>query len=235
MLVGCRTDVDVHVRVRSDGAGTVTVTAVIDAEAARQIGDISGLAFTDLTEVGWKVQGPSSSDDGALRVVAVRRFTSPEELAAVLEEVGGPNGVFSDTSLELTDGFASSSTSFRTKLSLSGDPAQFSDPALTELLGGLPLGRTPEELAAQGVTDPDAGTLTVRVSMAGGVDESNGDLVRGVATWKASITGGKATDEVLVATATEHRTSTWVLVGLGGVLVVVGLAVAVVGRLRRPD
>jgi len=233
-LTGCRTDVDVAVRVRPDGAGTVTVTVVLDAEAARQVGDPSKLALSDLTDAGWRVDGPSTSD-GGLRIVAVRPFSSPEQLAAVLDEVGGAEGVFSGTSLEMTDGFATSSTSFRTTLTLSGDPAQFSDAALSELLGGLPLARTPEELAAEGATDRDSATLTVRVSLPGGVDESNGEVAKGVATWSASMAGGKATGETLTATASERRTTTWVLVGAGVLLIAVGLVVAVVGRVRRTD
>lgn len=230
----CRTDVAVDVDVRPDGAGTVTVTVDMDAEAAAQVGDPANLSLADLTDAGWDVEGPTARD-GGLRVVAVRRFGSPAELPAVLEEVGGADGVFSATSLELSDGFASSSARFGTTLSLTGDPAQFSDEQLTQLLGGLPLGRTPEELAALGADGTDGSTLTVRVSLPGGVDESNGDVADGVASWSAPLTGGTATDESLQASSSERRTATLLLVGAGALLVVAGLVVAVVGLTRRGD
>jgi len=232
----CRTDVEVHVRVEPDGAGAVTVTVDLDAEASTQVGDPSNLALGDLTDAGWSVDGPSEHD-GGLRIVAVRPFSSPDELAAVLDEVGGADGggggVFSDTSLERSDGFASSSTAFRTTLQLSGDPAQFSDDELTQLLDGLPLGRTPEELKAAGANAEGAATLRVRVSLPGGVDESNGKVVRGVASWSAPMNDGTATDTTLHASSTERRSTTLVLTGLGVVLLVGAAAAVVVGLRRR--
>jgi hypothetical protein len=234
VAAACRTDVDVHVQVEPDGSGRVTVTVDLDAEAAAQLGDPAGLSFEDMTSAGWEVEAPAARD-GGLRIVAVRPFATPEQLAGVLDEVGGADGVFSGTSLVLGDGFATSSTSFRTDLSLSGDPAQLSDEQLTQVLGGLPLGRTPEELAALGADRPDAATLTVRVSLPGGVDTTNGDIDDGDATWSAPMTGGTATDESLTASADERRTSTLVLAGAGAALVVAAIAVAVVGLTRRRD
>lgn len=217
-------------RVRPDGSGTVTVTADLDAEAAAQLGDPANLALGDLTAAGWELDGPTGRR-GGLRIVAVRRFASAEQLPAVLEEVGGPDGVFRDTSLVIEDGFAATTSTFRTKLHLSGDPAQLSDEQLTALLGGLPLGRTSEELAAIGADRADAATLTVRVSLPGGVDDTDGALRAGTATWSAPITGGTATDEVLHAASTQRRTTTLVLVGAGVVLVLAALVWAVVPML----
>jgi hypothetical protein len=232
VAAACRTEVDVQVQVQPDGSGRVVVTVDLDAEAAAQLGDPAGLSFEDMTSAGWEVEAPAARD-GGLRIVAVRPFASPEALATVLDEIGGVDGVFSDTSLELADGFASSSVSFRTDLALSGDPAQLSDEQLTQVLGGLPLGRTPEELAALGADSPDAATLTVRVSLPGGVDDSNGEVEDGTASWSAPMTGGTATDEQLTATAEERRTSTLVLGGAGAALVVAAIVVAIVGLTRR--
>ena len=234
VAAACKTEVDVHIRVAPDGSGTVTVTVDLDAEATAQVGDPANLSFEDMTSAGWEVDGPAERD-GGLRVVATRGFATPEQLQAVLDEIGGADGVFSGTSLERTDGFASSTTDFRTQLRLSGDPAQFSDEQLTQVLGGLPLGRTPEELAALGADRPDAATLTVRVSLPGGVDSSSGDVADGTATWTAPLTGGVATDEELTASAEERRTSTLVLAGAGAVLVVLAVVVAAVGLTRRND
>ena len=103
------------------------------------------------------------------------------------------------------------------------------------MLGGLPLGRTPEELAALGADRPDAATLTVRVSLPGGVDSSSGDVADGTATWTAPLTGGVATDEELTASAEERRTSTLVLAAAGALLVVLAVVVAAVGLTRRND
>ena len=228
----CRTDVVVDIDVRPDGAGTVTATVDLDAEAAAQVGDPANLSFGDLTEAGWEVEGPAARD-GGLRLTVRRAFDTPDQLAAVLDEIGGPDGVFTGTSLVLSDGFASSSTRFETTVSLTGDPAEFSDEQLTQLLGGLPLGRTPEELAALGADSADASTLTVRVSLPGGVDESNGDVVDGTATWSAPMTGGSATTETLDAAASDRRTGTLLLAGAGVLLLVLAGVACVVGVVRR--
>lgn len=228
-LTACRTDADVGIAVRPDGSGTVTVTVDLDAGAAAQLGDPAGLALEDLRSAGWRLTGPTARR-GGLRIVAVRRFTSPDQLAAVLDEVGGARGVFRRTSLRLTDGFASSSVRFRTSLHLSGDLSELSDARLTELLGGLPLGRTPEELAAAGADSRGAGRLTVRVSLPGGVDESNGRVVDGTAGWSAPLSGGGPTDTTLTASAGETRPVTLLLVGVGVVALCAGLVVAVTAR-----
>jgi len=236
VLVGaaCRTDVDVSIDVRPGGAGTVTVTADLDQAAAAALGDPANLSFDDLTAAGWKVTDPAARN-GGVRVVAVRSFASADQLPSVLDEVGGADGVFTSTSLRLSDGFASSSTAFRTTLQLSGDLGQFSDGQLKELLGGLPLARTPEELAASGADAAGAARLTVRVALPGGVDGGNGKVAKGVASWTASMSGGAATDKELTATGTEQRSRSLVLLAVGAALIVGAVIVTVVGLARRRD
>lgn len=231
---GCRTDVDVAVAVRDGGSGTVTVTVDLDAAAAKALGDPHDLALDDLSAAGWRLRGPTARR-GGLRVVAVRAFASPLQLAAVLDEVGGRNGVFRGTTLRLEDGFAASSTTFRTRVHLEGDLSELSDPQLTAVLGGLPLGRTPEELAAAGVGSSATGRLTVRVGLPGGVDATNGTLSHGVARWSAPIAGSKATDEVLTASSNDRRLGTLVVTVGGLALVVVAAVVAVTALRSRRD
>jgi hypothetical protein len=98
-------------------------------------------------------------------------------------------------------------------LTSTGDPAVVSDPELTALLGGLPLGRTPEELAAVGADRPDAATLTLRVVLPG-ADE---------AQWSVPLTGGQPAS--VVVDESSNVLSTTRIVGL---LAVVGLLVAAV-------
>lgn len=225
LLTGCRTDVDVRVAVRPGGSGTVAVTVDLDADAADHLGDPKRLALDDMRTAGWRVTGPIARGR-ALRLVAVRPFGSPDQLAAVMEEIGGDRGVFRGTSLRLSDGFAHSSTRFRTSLHLQGDLSELSDPKLTTLLGGLPLGRTAEELAASGLNSPDAGRLTVRVLLPGGVDSSNGTVTGGVARWSVPLSGGSTTAERLTASAQERRNGTFLLVGAGVVMLVAAAALA---------
>jgi hypothetical protein len=116
---------------------------------------------------------------------------------------------------------------------LTGSPEQFGDAALTEALGGLPLARTPEELAFSGAADPSAMTLEVAVELPGGDPDTNGDVRDGAAVWSFPVTGGEPTSAELSSTATVESGTTriMVLVGVGGLLVAAGLAA--VGVLRR--
>lgn len=230
--VGCRTDVGVAVAVRPDGSGTVTVTVTLDREAAAQLGDPSSVALGDLRIAGWRVADPVRAAGGGLRFRAVRPFGSPAQLEAVLTEVGGADGVFRKVDLSIDDGLASTSYRFRSGLELSGDPAQFSDPELTKVLGGLPLGRTPEELRAVGADGTAAGRLTVSVDLPGGSPDTNGTVRAGRAVWGYPLSGGRATSTVLTssASATDGRTITLLVAGVG--LSVAAIVVAVVGIVR---
>jgi hypothetical protein len=234
LLAGaCEVRSQVGVSVDEDGSGTVDVTVRLDGEAARRLGDpATALRTDDLVAAGWTVQEPAAAEDG-LVLEARRSFASPEDLPGVLDELGGVDGVFRDVRLEIDDGFARTEYAFSARVELTGSPEQFGDAALTEALGGLPLARTPEELAFSGAADPSAMTLEVAVELPGGDPDTNGDVRDGAAVWSFPVTGGEPTSAELSSTATVESDTTriMVLVGVGGLLVAAGLAA--VGVLRR--
>lgn len=232
LVAGCRTDARVAVAVREDGSGTVTVTVTVDAEAAAQLGDPEAVASEDLRQAGWSVSG-AEPHRGGLRWVLRRGFSSPAELGAVLEEVGGPTGVFRGVRLTVTDGIASTDYAFRTRVELSGSLEQFSDPDLTAALGGVPVGWVPEELALVGADRPEAGRLVLTVELPGGSPSTDGEVVDGVSRWEFPLTGGAATSTVATASSTDGSLLPWVLGGVGVVLVVGAAVVAVASRLRH--
>lgn len=224
VAAGCRTVVTVDIRGDDDGSGTVTVTAVLDAEAVAALGGAEALFLDDLRAAGWQVAEPRPAGDGRLGIEASRRYRDGEELSAVLAEVGG-DSIFTDTVSTVEDGFGRTTYRTGTTVSVTGDPASLSDDALTATLGGLPLGRTPEELAAAGVSEPGAGRLVVRVTVpGGGVDEESFDL-----------TGGEASSARVAAEATETDLLVWALVAAAGALAVVAVVLALRGvrRSRR--
>lgn len=232
VVAGCRTEVVVGVDVRPDGSGTVTVTASLDAEAATQLGDPAQLSFQDLATAGWTAEPAEEVDGGGLRIRVRRRFASPDELASVLAEVGGRDGVFRDVGLDVTDALASTDYRFRADIRVTGDPAQFGDPDLTAALGGLALGRTPEELAALGTADADAATLTLSVRLPGDAPDTNGTLRSGRAEWTVPLTGGTATSEDARSASSVAKGRTRALLGAAAVLLVLALVVLVVGLVR---
>jgi hypothetical protein len=232
VLAGCRTTARVGVDVRPDGSGTVTVSVVLDAQAAAQLGDPSRtVPLGDLATAGWKVAAAAKDGDG-LCFSGTRAFTSPRQLPAVLAEVGGTDGVFRDVRLAVDDGTFGTSYSFRARVVLSGDPSQFSDADLTKTVGGFALGRTPEELTASGATAPGAATLVVSVELPGDAPETNGTVRGGRAEWSFPVSGGTATDARLRSASSDTDPQVIVLAAVGAGLLVLALVVLVVGLVR---
>jgi hypothetical protein len=234
LSTACQVRTEVAIDVEEDGSGTVTVTARLDAEAADRLGDpATALRTDDLQAAGWRVDDPASGDDGALTLRAVRDFGSPDQLATVLDEVGGADGVFGNTELSVEDGFASTGYDFTTSVELSGELEQFGDAFLTLSLGGLALARTPEELAAEGADDPATATLDVVVALPGVAPETNGEVRDGAAAWQFPLTGGEATSTTLTSSSTVEDSGTRTTILVGVVLLLVAAALAVAGLVLR--
>lgn len=234
LLGACEVRTDVAVRVDEDGSGTVVVTVVMDAEAAARLGDpATALRTDDLAAAGWTLDEPGTDDGGTLTLRATRSFASPAELPGVLDEVGGVDGVFRGTELSVGDGFNTTTYTFGTEVELTGNPEQFGDELLTSSLGGLALGRTPEELAFEGAADPSTATLRVLVELPGGAPGTNGTVEGDRAVWEFPMTGGEPTAAQLASESSLGGSSTLVLFVLGGVALLVAVGLAVVGLLRR--
>lgn len=230
--VACRVDTVVEVDVHDDGSGVVTVAVTLDRSAATELGEPAAVAVEDLEEVGWDVADPEEVD-GGLRLVARRSFARPGDLPRVLEEVGGVGGVFREVALVVRDGPGRVSYRFDARVVLSGDPAQFADPELAAALGGLPLGRTPEELAFLGADDPATATLELAVRLPGPAPDTDGRVVDGRAVWRFPVTGGAPTDQAVRSSSrVVDRTATILLVAAVAVAVV-ALVVLVAGAVRR--
>lgn len=233
MAGACEVRSDVAIRVEPDGSGVVAVTVRLDAEAARRLGDPAVVLSTeDLVAAGWTVEEPESAD-GGVALAARRSFASPEDLPSVLAEVGGPDGVFRDVQLSVRDGLARTEYDFSAAVELTGSPEQFGDDQLTAALDGLPLARTPEELALEGAADPEAITLEVAVSLPGGEPTTNGEVRDGAAVWSFPVSGGEPTSATLTSTSTTTAGSTRLLALAGVLALLVAAALGAVGLWRR--
>ena len=234
LLPACEVRTEVAIDVEDDGSGTVVVTARLDAEAAGRLGDpTTALRTDDLVAAGWRVDEPVGGDDGALTLRVARDFGSPDQLATVLDEVGGVDGVFRGAELSIEDGFAATAYDFTTSVELTGDLEQFGDAFLTSSLGGLALARTPEELAAEGADDPATATLDVVVSLPGGEPTTDGEVRGSAAVWEYPLTGGEATSDTLTSSSTVEDSGTRTLILVGGVLLLAAAASAVAGLVLR--
>ena len=230
----CRVQSEVAIDVAEDGSGTVEVRVVLDREAARLVGDpATAIRLDDLRAAGWDVPEPERAEDGSVTLVGRRAFSGPDQLGPVLEEIGGTEGVFSAVSLRVDDGFGSADYQLATTVHLTGSPEQFSDSELAAALDGLPLARTPEELAAEGVDDPRTATLEVSVRLPGGTPRTTGSVEDGRATWTFPVTGGEGTTEQLEVSSTTSSGRTGQLVILAAITGALALVALVVGLLRR--
>lgn len=95
VLAGCRVDTLVTIAVEGPG-GEVEVRFEADEEAVSVVGGpgvvAQGAQVTDLRKAGWEVSGPRRSAGGGAVVTAAKRFSRPEELGAVVDELSGPEG-----------------------------------------------------------------------------------------------------------------------------------------------
>ncbi len=233
VLGACEARGEVAVAVEEDGSGVVAVTVRLDAEATRRLGDPAvALQSADLAEAGWDLDQPQLSN-GTLVLRAERAFASPDDLALVFDEIGGADGVFREVGLTVDDRLGGTDYSFSAQVELTGNPEQFGDAALTDLLEGLPLARTPEELALEGAADPGAMVLDVVVALPGGEPETNGEVVDGASRWSFPLSGGEPTSAKLTAASSTASGRTRLLGAVGALALVGAGLLVVVGLLRR--
>ncbi|HYF47011.1 MAG TPA: hypothetical protein VD926_12415, partial [Acidimicrobiales bacterium] len=100
LATGCRVDATTRVEVADDGSGTVTVEVVLDQEAADRIPDLEEqLRVRDLRRTGWTITGPEPVDGGGVTITATKPFGDPDQLADVLDQLGGNRGPIRDPEL----------------------------------------------------------------------------------------------------------------------------------------
>ena len=216
VLVGCRGAVTVSVTGDGSTGGTVSVEVELDEELLEALGGPEAIVLDDVGDSGWSLGEPEATTGGGLRLVAAHDYADAGELQVLLDSIAGP-GVFSEVRASAEESFAAQRSELGLQVTVNGELGQFSDAALTELLGGLPLGYTPEELAFMGADRPDAATMVVEVSVPGGEVDSA----------ELTLTSGEEQSASLSSVGEDSGTTAWVLVGAAALLalgaVVLGL------------
>lgn len=227
ILSACQIDAVVDVDVTDDGSGTVTLRTAFDEaiiEAAPELEE--GLRTGDLLPAGWTVVGPERTESGAAVVVtATKTFASPDDLDDVLDEIAGPNTLFSDFAVERTRSFA------RTTYDVTGeiDPrislAAFGDEGITGLVGA-PLGLSIAELeAAAGRPLEETVSLEFSITLPDLIEANTSDVNGRVARWQLSPRDPLATS-IQAATSIEDRLPRiWAAVALVALALLVTLLV----------
>ena len=224
LATGCRVDATARVEVGEDGSGSVTVEVVLDQEAADRIPDLEDqLRVQDLTRTGWEVTGPDPADGGGVVLTATKGFFAPDQMATVLDEIGGNRGPVLDPALERGRSFGRTTYDFSGTLDLSRGIATFSDRRLTELLDGLAIGRDIADLEAEfGAPLSEVTSFTFEVVLPEG-DETQ------AFTWEAAL----GDEPTAMSAATEERNLLALGLAGGALLSLLLLLVVLLWRLAR--
>ena len=103
----------------------------------------------DLEAAGWTVEGPRAAESGgAVVVTATKEFVSPDHLPGVLDEIAGPNGLYTDFRVERARTFARTTYTVIGRIDPSISLNTFGDDAIRGFLGE-PLGVSLAELEAR--------------------------------------------------------------------------------------
>jgi hypothetical protein len=94
LCAGCRVDAVTTIRVDEDGSGAVSVRIRLDAEAVRVVERggkplAQSVVLTDLRDAGWRISRWLPNDDGSAVLRLVHPFANQQELATLLEQLGG--------------------------------------------------------------------------------------------------------------------------------------------------
>lgn len=245
VVSACRVDSTVTIDVDPEGSGTVHVDVTADRSAADALGDPgTALRLDDLVESGWQIDEPViDPDEGGFTLSGSHEFRSGEELAKLLAGLGLNHSdaadvddvpFVDDVTLGISSGSGRTGYDFAARLRMDAGPGVVSDPALTEVLGGLQLGRTPEELQAAGF-DPAVGfgNLTIRLSLPGGIDETSGRIDGRYVEWSVPVGSNAAIDQKLTATTTSVDRRPMQIRVIGLAVLAVAVALTVVGFARR--
>ena len=227
---GCQLRINVAVDVDDDGSGVVRVAVGLDEDAVRRVPDLANqLQLDDLVEAGWVITGPAPESDGYTWIRAAKRFATPEQASAIMQEISGPDGPFRDFRVERRSGFLKTTYDFTGSVDLSGGVEGFSDDALRERLDGTSFGVDPAEIEemAQAALD-EIFVFRVAALLPGEVESNAPVAVSGGAVWQPTL-GEQATFR-----ATGER---WNLVPIGLAVVAalagLGLLAIVIVRARR--
>jgi hypothetical protein len=212
-------------RVQPNGSGTIRVVVIADAEIVKAAPGLKGdIRVDDLVAAGWTVDGPRSSDDGALVLVLQHSFNGPAEATALLSQINGTRGPLHDMAVTRTGKDTNSTWKLTGRLEINGGLEAFADDATNTLLGGGPFS---EQIAARGTDLGDAIGITFIAGLPGTVDSTTGKTGAGVITWRVP-TDGTPTDIATTVTNVDVASS---ISRVGRVLVLGLLVLWVLGSL----
>jgi hypothetical protein len=231
----CQATLRVGVDAHRDGRGLVTVTVVLDRDAAKSIPDLAQeLRTSDLHQKGWRIIGPQPATNQGVVVQATKPFASPAQAIEVLGELSGDTpghgpGPFNGFRIDQHHGWLTTTTTFHGVVDLTCGLRCFGDARLQQQLGGQNLGVDPTALQQQaGIILNRIFRFEVAVRLPGTRQTSTSPAPAGNgAVWQPRL------GDNVELTATSLTWDSFRVVVLGAAVVALAGAVVAVGRLRR--
>jgi hypothetical protein len=123
LAAACKVDTTVTVTVREDGSGVVRVTAALDPDAVKAAEAGGGkledrVRLGDLGKAGWTLEPWVRAPDGSAQVTFSKPFTSPAQVAGIIQELNGAAGPLRDVTVTRDAGTFSTSYSVHGTLDL---------------------------------------------------------------------------------------------------------------------
>ena len=229
LTAACQLTVAAGIDVNRNGTGRVTAGLGLDADAVKEVGDLTtALKLDDVRAAGWQVDAPRKEGDGLTWVRAAKPFADPAQVPAILAELNGPGGPFRNFSVVRTRSLTKSKTTFTGTLDLAGGLTGFSDAELNAALDDVDLG-----LDLDGLRRRFGDQLKVQVTagLPGDVKTNAPARDGGRALWAPEL--GQTIQ--LEASSEALRVDPRIPIAAGAALlaVLVGLAVLVRRRRRR--
>jgi hypothetical protein len=211
-LSSCRVDQTISLEINRNGTGKVVVTAIADKAVVDAAPELAAdIRTEDLVTAGWKVQGPTPTDDGGLRLEISRSFQDPTEATLILGQVNGPRGPLQEAVLTRSGKDTNSVWTLAGRLEVNGGLQAFVDDAAFELLGAAPYAADIQEAGL------DLGAvvgLTFTVTLPGNIESTTGVQNNGVVSWLVPTDGSR----VDIATSSTNVDVVSSVAGVGRVL-----------------
>jgi len=235
LLSACNMNVQITTKVNGKGGGTLGLTIVLDKELRDVLEGSNrgqGLAsleslFGRLHDEGWAVTRTEPS--GGLDLRATRAFSDQKTFATAMSELstGSAGGASPLGGYSL--GFTSQGSFLKTRTDFSG---RVDTSSLRQVIAAVVTHGNQTEAKAFLDAASDNFQFEIRASLPGSVSVKSGDgtVTNGVAVWRPAL--GSTLD--FSATSSAIKTSSLLLVGLPGLLILAGLAWFIIGRRQRP-
>jgi hypothetical protein len=213
LLSSCRVDQTISLEVNRNGTGKVIVTAIANKailDAAPELA--ADIRTDDLVAAGWKVDGPTPTEDGGLLLEISRSFKDPAEATVILGQVNGPRGPLQEAVLTRSGKDTNSVWTLAGRLEVNGGLQAFIDDAAFELLGAAPYAADIQE------ADLDLGAavgLNFTVSLPGEIESTTGVQNNGAISWLVPMDGSR----VDIATSSTNVDVVSSVAGVGRVLI----------------